>query len=87
MSDFYDNLELDIPEDLGEIEFLREHPKILIKLIERSRDKSLEPFIYTIYSFETSGGFSWEESVEGYDFWQDILQREDLNTFYERYPR
>ena len=33
------------------------------------------------------GGFTWEKSVEGLDFWLGIILYGDFTAFYERYPK
>lgn len=80
---------MEIPKDLGKIEFLREHPQILERLVEVSKAKSLEPFIKDKYagSFYDEGGFIWEKSEEGDRFWRNILEHEDPNHFYTVYPK
>lgn len=77
---------MQLPKDLGQIEFLREHPMILEKLIERSRDKSLEPFIKNLDATSGYGGFYWEDSEEGYNVWESVMSG-DFEPFYEIYPR
>jgi len=64
---------MQLPENLGQIEFLREHPQILEKLIEHSRDKSLEPFILKKEATYFYGGFFWNNSDEGYDIWDNVM--------------
>lgn len=85
MKDILDNLEFDIPKDLGEIECLREHRPILALLAIRSRYKSLSPFINCYHSGYPSGGFDWCDSAEGSRFWDNILSGRNLNEFYERF--
>jgi len=77
---------MQLPENLGQIEFLREHPMILEKLIERSRDKSLEPFINKYHAGYETGGFNWDDSTEGDSFWNSVMHC-DTDVFYKRYPR
>jgi hypothetical protein len=77
---------MQLPKDLGQIEFLREHPMILEKLIERSRDKSLEPFIKSLDATYEYGGFEWEGSEEGFSLWEKV-RNGYTDAFYERYPR
>ena len=35
----------------------------------------------------SDGGFVWEDSVEGYDFWEEIIRSGDFAVFYEKYPK
>jgi hypothetical protein len=32
-------------------------------------------------------GFSWDRSVEGFDFWNRIIENGDLAEFYKKYPK
>lgn len=75
-----------IPGYLGDIEFLREHPKILERLIELSNKKSLVPFIRNRMCTVSAGGFKWECSPEGYTFWNKVLYYKNTHLFYEKYP-
>lgn len=78
---------MEIPKNLGKIEFLRDHPQILEKLIERSRDKSLLPFIKDRNCDDETGGFSWSLTEEGDNFWSKILYRKEPDHFYTLYPK
>lgn len=75
-----------IPNDLGDIEFLREHPNILLRLMERSDRDDLQPFIAGRDADYRQGGFSWGQSPEGFDFWNEILREYRVNRYYEKYP-
>src|SRR5690554_4173340 len=33
------------------------------------------------------GGFSWDGSVEGYDFWYEIIHDGNFSVFYDKYPK
>jgi hypothetical protein len=33
------------------------------------------------------GGFLWEESVEGFNFWKEIIWNRNFAVFYEKYPK
>ena len=41
---------------------------------------------YTMACF-SEGGFSWSRTVEGYTFWEEIIQNGNLAVFYEKYPK
>lgn len=76
--------EIKLPEDLGQIEFLRNHPAILEKLVEYSRDKSLEAFVR---SGVLQDDFNWNTTKEGLAFWIKIIEYENTAPFYELYPK
>ena len=33
------------------------------------------------------GGFSWDATIEGYNFWHKILIEQDFDIFFDRYPK
>lgn len=42
-----------------------------------------------IFDFEEDHyqGFDWDRTIEGVDFWVEVLIRENFNLFFERYPK
>lgn len=86
MVEVYDDVD-NLPKNLIEIEFLREHPQILQKLIDYSESKSLEPFVRCYGASEHDGGFHWSRTSEGKDFWSKVLTHRDTNHFYKKYPK
>lgn len=79
-----------LPHDLnylGDIEFLRDHPDILRKLIAYSKDGILAPFIRSRCSNDWAGGMRWVDTPEGEVFWTAVLQNRNPKKFYELYPR
>jgi hypothetical protein len=44
----------------------------------------------TIFQYNRSDakkGFSWENTADGYDFWNDVIGKKRFDVFFERYPR
>ena len=35
----------------------------------------------------SEGGFSWEDSMEGFNFWKEIIWNRNFAIFYEKYPK
>ena len=33
-----------------------------------------------------SGGFTWDDTTEGYDFWSDVIIHKNFERFFEKYP-
>ena len=55
---------------------------------ERQGNKrDAEVFVECIYSARLQGGFLWAQSVEGTDFWTEILFDGNIDVFYEKYPK
>jgi hypothetical protein len=34
-----------------------------------------------------SGGFRWEDTIEGHNFWNDVIYYKKFDVFFERYPK
>lgn len=77
---------MNLPDNLGQIEHLRNHLPILEMLIQRSAAKSLEPFILNFAATTENGGFFWTDSYEELGFWDEILLEKNTAPFYVKYP-
>ena len=44
-------------------------------------------FVERMYAPKSQGGFTWAQSVEGTDFWTEILLKGNFTGFYEKYPK
>ena len=78
-----------VNEDLvGE---LREFPLVVVqKMIERQvmqgNPANVKVFQADTTAEQLDGGFEWENSPEGWDFWNDVIVNMEFNVFFERYP-
>ena len=78
-----------VNEDLvGE---LREFPLAIVqKMIERQvmqgNPANVEVFQADPTAPQSDGGFEWEDSPEGWDFWGNVIEGMEFNVFFERYP-
>lgn len=54
---------------------------------EQGNTRNPDVFKERIDSHQNKGGFSWKDTVEGYDFWLEILIEENFKKFYERYSK
>ena len=36
---------------------------------------------------DVTEGFSWDRSVEGFDFWEEIIRNGNFAVYYEKYPK
>ena len=48
------------------------------RMLDEQKATSASPF---------EGGFLWAQSVEGFDFWNRIIENGDLAEFYKKYPK
>ncbi|MGL6063656.1 MAG: hypothetical protein ACRC0V_05175 [Fusobacteriaceae bacterium] len=81
-------------EDLNKIVFKGEianiPTRIIRKMIEnqilQGNKPSYEIFEKAISANRYDGGFDWYSSTEKKDFWVEVLMRNDVNLFDEKYP-
>lgn len=49
--------------------------------------RNAKVFEKAITACSSEGGFTWEQSEEGFDFWYKITTNGNLAVFYEKYPK
>lgn len=54
--------------------------------VEQGNDQNYEIFKEDCIIDGENGGFTWDETPEGYDFWNEILTELDFDIFYKKYP-
>lgn len=54
-------------------------------MIERSESGSPIPFIKCISCDSGTGGFNWDETEEGHEFWGDIVNDKDFDLFHKHF--
>lgn len=60
--------------------------KILDEQERQGNKKAYEPFMENRMANKSEGGFDYSSSKDGYDFWQRVLEEEDFENFFFRYP-
>lgn len=53
---------------------------------EQTGQENEDVFIRSITASSGSGGFDWDMSPEGMEFWDEVLL-DDVNAFYDLYPK
>lgn len=61
--------------------------RMLDEQIRQRNPRNAEVFEVNIFAGDSKGGFDWDESMEEYDFWEEILVSGDFTGFYEKYPK
>ena len=69
----------DLPEEIQE--------RMLDEQVRQGNEKSEEVFEVDITSARPDGGFTWSYSLEGHDFWNEIIIKGNFEAFYEKYPK
>ena len=58
--------------------------KMLQKQYKQFGEKDISIFQNNRYSEK---GFSWNNTIEGYDFWRRVICCKEFDVFFERYPK
>lgn len=78
-----------VNEDL--VDELKEFPLAIVqKMVERQvmqgNPANVKVFQADPTAPQSDGGFEWEDSPEGWDFWGSVIEGMEFNVFFERYP-
>ena len=55
--------------------------------VEQGKPRDVSIFENYKGTGKRSGGFTWDITSEGHDFWAKILMYGELDTFFEKYPK
>ena len=74
------------------IEDLKDFPiEVVEKMLQKQKNQSnkIDITIFQEYrcSDVASGGFSWHDTIEGLDFWENVIRYKKFDVFFERYPK
>ena len=72
---------------IEDIEFLQEHIEIAKLVYQRGIECKSNAYDLTYLKNNQYDGFEWVETVEGHEFWNSIMSNENIDIFYERYPK
>jgi hypothetical protein len=61
--------------------------KMLEKQYKQVNKKDVSVFQEYKCSDTQRGGFRWENTIEGHEFWSDVIRFENFDRFFERYPK
>ena len=61
--------------------------KMLERQVEKGNPRDVSVFEKYIGDDKQAGGFDWCSSPEGHHFWDAIIEEEDFDTFFKRYPK
>lgn len=63
------------------------HPLIQNKIMERQKEQGNEPNLeVSCIAGSNIGGFHWDPTPEGVDFWRKVLTTNSEEAFFEKYP-
>lgn len=69
----------DLPEEIQNVMLKRQY--------EQTGTTNVAVFEKKIFSGKLNGGFDWDQSTEGRDFWNKILREGKIEHFYTVYPK
>lgn len=63
--------------------------EVVEKMIERQVEQGNEADVRVFQEHKTSysPGFDWDETVEGFGFWNSIIDEKNFDLFFEKYPK
>jgi len=60
---------------------------ILERQLEQGNRRDVSVFEETLYAQQDENGFDWDAAPEGDNFWERVLEFEEWEIFFEKYPR
>lgn len=75
-----------------EEEFRSIYPPEVIELMlqrqeEQGNRRDIRPFLENNRRDKKRGGFNWENTIEDWDFWHEVLVEKNFKLFYKLYPK
>lgn len=61
--------------------------KMLQKQYKQINKKDISVFQEYKCSDKVHGGFCWGDTIEGHDFWREVIRMEKFHIFFDRYPK
>ena len=61
--------------------------KMLQKQYKQIGEKNISVFQNNKNADNNYGGFHWGDTIEGLEFWNDVIRKENFDIFFERYPK
>ena len=58
---------------------------IQVEMVSRARYNSPVPFLLNVSNDYSNGGFNWDDTPEGWDFWNKVLNEGDTDLFYKQF--
>ena len=55
--------------------------------VEQGNKADITVFQIRNYASISLGGFSWSNTVEGFNFWDDVINDKEFDLFFNKYPK
>ena len=71
---------------------IKDFPKEVVgKMLERQIEQGNPPDVSKFEEYKKSAhdsyGFDWSMSKEGFHFWKSVIEKENFDVFFEKYPK
>lgn len=54
---------------------------------QQGNERDISVFEKDIFAGKRSKGFIWDETLEGADFWNEVIEQRNFQVFFDRYPK
>lgn len=61
--------------------------KMIEEQVKQGNCPNVEVFQNGITTDAHNGGFHWENTEDEYDFWEDVIENDNFDLFFEKYPK
>ena len=61
--------------------------KMIEEQIKQGNAPSLEVFFNNLRADKYQGGFDWDETEDGTEFWEEVFQEDNFDLFFKKYPK
>ena len=55
--------------------------------VRQGNNTDVGVFIKNVGASKNNGGFDWCYAISGFDFWDNVIYRKNLNLFFKKYPK
>ncbi len=61
--------------------------KMIEEQVKQGNCPNVEVFQKSVTADEVDGGFTWINTEDGMDFWEDVIVNDNFDLFFEKYPK
>lgn len=61
--------------------------KMLERQVKQRNKENVKVFQKDRTKDDTNGGFTWRNTIEGYDFWTSVIREKKFDIFFSKYPQ
>ena len=61
--------------------------KMIERQVQQGNKADIKPFQKLNCADYPNGGFKWEDTPEGFEFWEKVINIRDFDTFFKMYPK